>query len=219
MRVAMQRPISRYFFLSGVGGPSSRKTNRLGIGTPVTSERILPCARRMKATMGFSTKSTSPTSTLDASAPAGILRRNLACAEKERNHFDNSLVDMSIIMCLPKGSKLNENFNDACNTFLRGAMGCHISCNLTCTKIKLQMMGLKVVNLCCYQWRHQDWKSGGGGGARMGQRLIMGGGQNRASRFFLNCWGPIFFGQTCARSAHSERVSASRFWVGSRGPP
>ena len=57
---------------------------------------------------------------------------------------------------------------------------------------------------------------------------------------FLNCWGPIFFGQTCARSAHSERVSASRFfwggqtcarsahservsasrfWVGSRGPP
>ena len=20
---------------------------------------------------------------------------------------------------------------------------------------------------------------------------------------FLNCWGPIFFGQTCARSAHS----------------
>ena len=49
------------------------------------------------------------------------------------------------------------------------------------------------------QWRHQDLKSGGG--ARRGQRLIMGGGQ------------------TCARSAHSERVSASRFWVGFRGPP
>ena len=31
---------------------------------------------------------------------------------------------------------------------------------------------------------------------------------------FLNCWGPIFFGQTCARSAHSERVSASRFFWG-----
>ena len=31
---------------------------------------------------------------------------------------------------------------------------------------------------------------------------------------FLNCWGPIFFGQTCARSAHSERVSASRFFFG-----
>ena len=25
---------------------------------------------------------------------------------------------------------------------------------------------------------------------------------------------PIFFGQTCARSAHSERVSASRFFLG-----
>ena len=31
---------------------------------------------------------------------------------------------------------------------------------------------------------------------------------------FLNCWGPNFFGQTCARSAHSERVSASRFFLG-----
>ena len=34
--------------------------------------------------------------------------------------------------------------------------------------------------------------------------------------FFFNCWGPIFFGQTCARSAHSERVSASRFFLGGK---
>ena len=53
------------------------------------------------------------------------------------------------------------------------------------------------------QWRHQDLKSGG---ARRGQRLIMGGQIASAKR------EPIFFGQTCARSAHSERVSASRFF-------
>ena len=42
------------------------------------------------------------------------------------------------------------------------------------------------------QWRHQDLKSGG---ARRGQRLIMGG-------------------QTCARSAHSEREAGGRFfWI------
>ena len=40
------------------------------------------------------------------------------------------------------------------------------------------------------QWRHQDLKSGG---ARRGQRLIMGG-------------------QTCARSAHSEREARADFF-------
>ena len=86
------------------------------------------------------------------------------------------------------------------------------------------------------QWRHQDLKSGG---ARRGQRLIMGGGGKhvRVAHIASAKREPIFFGQTCARSAHSERVSASRFflggqtcarservsasrfWVGSRGPP
>ena len=42
----------------------------------------------------------------------------------------------------------------------------------------------------CLQWRHQDLKSGG---ARRGQRLIMGG-------------------QTCARSAHSEREARADFF-------
>ena len=41
-----------------------------------------------------------------------------------------------------------------------------------------------------HQWRHQDLKSGG---ARRGQRLIMGG-------------------QTCARSAHSEREARADFF-------
>ena len=44
--------------------------------------------------------------------------------------------------------------------------------------------------LMCRQWRHQDLKSGG---ARRGQRLIMGG-------------------QTCARSAHSEREARADFF-------
>ena len=40
--------------------------------------------------------------------------------------------------------------------------------------------------------------------------------EREARADFLNCWGPIFFGQTCARSAHSERVSASRFFGGGK---
>ena len=77
-----------------------------------------------------------------------------------------------------------------------------------------------------HQWRHQHLKSGG---ARRGQRLIMGGGGKTCARsahserearadFFELLGSDFFFGQTCARSADSERVSASRFWVGSRGP-
>ena len=33
---------------------------------------------------------------------------------------------------------------------------------------------------------------------------------------FLNCWGPIFFGQTCAQSAHSEprKREPIFFWGG-----
>ena len=62
------------------------------------------------------------------------------------------------------------------------------------------------------------------GGKKGGNDWLWGGKHVRVAHIasakrepiFLNCWGPIFFGQTCARSAHSERVSASRFWVGSR---
>ena len=44
--------------------------------------------------------------------------------------------------------------------------------------------------------------------------------EREARADFFELLGSDFFGgQTCARSAHSERVSASRFWVGSRGPP
>ena len=73
------------------------------------------------------------------------------------------------------------------------------------------------------QWRHQDLKSGGGG-QEGGNDWLWGGKHVRVVHIasakrepiFLNCWGPIFFGQTCARSAHSERVSASRFFLGGK---
>ena len=72
------------------------------------------------------------------------------------------------------------------------------------------------------QWRHQDLKSGGG---KKGATIDYGGGKHvrvahiesaKREPIFLNCWGPIFWGQTCARSAHSERVSASRFFWGGK---
>ena len=60
------------------------------------------------------------------------------------------------------------------------------------------------------------------GGQEGGNDWLWGGKHVRVAHIasakrepiFLNCWGPIFFGQTCARSAHSERVSASRFFLG-----
>ena len=68
--------------------------------------------------------------------------------------------------------------------------------------------------MSCNQWRHQDLKSGG---ARRGQRLIMAGGKHvRVAHIASAKREPIFYGQTCERSAHSERVSASRFFLGGK---
>ena len=62
-------------------------------------------------------------------------------------------------------------------------------------------------------------------GGKKGATIDYGGGKHvrvahiasaKREPIFLNCWGPIFFGQTCARSAHSERVSASRFFLGGK---
>ena len=76
MRVATHLPISLYFRESPVGGPKRMKMNLVGIGTSVMSGNKTPSLRRTKARIGFSRKSTSPISTLDASAPAGSFFKN-----------------------------------------------------------------------------------------------------------------------------------------------
>ena len=63
-------------------------------------------------------------------------------------------------------------------------------------------------------WRHQDLKSGGG---KKGATIDYGGGKHvRVAHIASAKREPIFFWQTCARSAHSERVSASRFFLGGK---
>ena len=74
MSVAMERPISWFFWWSP-GGPSSININLVGTGTSVMSSNSVAFCRRMKAYRGVVRQSTSPTSMLEASAPAGIFLR------------------------------------------------------------------------------------------------------------------------------------------------
>lgn len=62
----------------------------VGTGTSVSPPRVVACARRTKATKGLSRKSTSPTSTFDASASLGIFFMNLFLSYGGREGVKNS---------------------------------------------------------------------------------------------------------------------------------
>lgn len=64
--------------------PAGHGTHLVGTGTSVTPPSMVAWSSRTKATNGFSRNSTSPTSTLEASASLGIFLMNLFFSCRER---------------------------------------------------------------------------------------------------------------------------------------